>query len=317
MAAAMPGLVEGRKRMSANGHSEEYFGEERDFWWNQDYFDLLARRWNLNQYSTLLDVGCGLCHWSKKFLPYLKQPAEVTALDYDPKWAKGREDIREYFQARHTGIEFLQGDIYRLPFAAESFDIVTCQTLLIHLQDPLKALLEMKRVLKKEGLLICAEPNNIAGNLVRSSIMADETIEETLERVKFNLIYEKGKKIMGEGDNSFGDLLPGYFVKAGVKNMKVYLSDKAAPVHPPYTSSEEIALFKAVNQWADNNEGPFDYHQALRYFKAVSEEKEHLDFFHRQWRKQKVELELQKQEVNHKRFHTGGAAIMYLVSGRK
>lgn len=299
------------------GHSEEYLGEERDVWWNQDYFDLLAKRWKLDQYSTVLDVGCGLCHWSKKLLPYLKKPANVTALDYDPKWAAEREEIRAYFKAHDTGIEFLQGDACQLPFASESFAVVTCQTLLIHLQDPLKALLEMKRVLQKGGLLLCAEPNNLAGNLVRTSIMEEESIEETLERIKFNLIYEKGKKIMGEGDNSFGDFLPGYFARAGLTETKVYLSDRGFPIVPPYASSGEMSFFKALERWAEKNEGPFDYHQALRYFKAVSEDKEHLDFFHRQWRKNKDELERQRQEVQKKRFHTGGAAIMYLVSGRK
>lgn len=28
-------------------HSAEYFGEQRDFWWNHDFLQLMARRWNL------------------------------------------------------------------------------------------------------------------------------------------------------------------------------------------------------------------------------------------------------------------------------
>lgn len=299
------------------GHSEDYFGEERDFWWNQDYFGLLARRWNLNRYSNVLDVGCGCCHWSKLFCPHLKQPAKIVALDNDPKWGKGNELLQETFQNHNVAIKFLQGDAYQIPFADDSFDIVTCQTVLLHLKDPLKALFEMKRVLKKDGLLICAEPNNITVNLVRNSIIEDESIEETLDRVKFNLIYEKGKKKMGEGDNSVGDFLPGYFAEIGLKEIKVYLSDKATSIYPPYSSPEERAILKTINQWAENNEGAFDYQQSLQYFKAVSEDKENLDFFHRQWAKMKTELQLQNQAIDKNQFHTGGANIMYLVSGTK
>jgi ubiquinone/menaquinone biosynthesis C-methylase UbiE len=303
--------------MLDNGHSEEYFGEDRNFWWNQDYFDLLSRRWNLKSYSTLLDVGCGCCHWSKMFCRNLGRPAKIIALDNDPKWAKGDELIQEYFHNHNVGIEFIQGNAYQIPFADDSFDIVTCQTVLIHIKDPLKALLEMKRVLKKGGLLICAEPNNIAGSLVRNSMIAEESIEETLDRVKFNLIYEKGKKKIGEGDNSVGDFLPGYFVETGLKEIQVYLSDKATPLYPPYSSPGELALLKTINQWADNNEGAFDYQQALRYFKTVSEDEENIDFFHRQWEKNQVEMKLQNQEIDKRQFHTGGATIMYLVSGIK
>jgi ubiquinone/menaquinone biosynthesis C-methylase UbiE len=299
------------------GHSEEYFGEFRDFWWNQDYIDLLAKRWNLGSYSTLLDVGCGLCHWSKILCPYLKQPAKVVALDSDQKWAQGNESIRDYFRNQKADLEFIEGNAYQIPFSDDSFDIVTCQTVLIHIKDPLRALIEMKRVLKKGGLLICAEPNNIAGNLVRDSLMLEQSIEATLDRVKFNLIYEKGKKRLGQGDSSFGDFLPGYFAEVGLKEIKVYQSDKTSPIYPPYSSPEELVLLETWRRWVDNKEGPFDYQQSLEYFKAVSEEEEHMDFFHRQWRKNLEEMKLINQEINKKQYHMGGACIMYVTSGMK
>lgn len=303
--------------MGDKGHSEEYFGEFRDFWWNQDYIELLAKRWNLNNRSTLLDVGCGLCHWSKMFCSYLKQPAKVVALDNDSKWAKGNENVRDYFRNQQVDLEFIEGNAYQIPFPDDSFDIVTCQTVLIHLEDPLRAVTEMKRVLKKGGLLICAEPNNIAGTLVRSSMMAEESIEETLDRVKFSLIYEKGKKKLGEGDSSFGDLLPGCFIEAGLKEIKVYQSDNCLPLYPPYNSPGGSFLVKTLNQWVDNNEGPFNYQQALTYFTAVNEDAEHMDFFHRQWVKEIAEIKSLNQEIDKKRYHTGGASIMYLTSGMK
>lgn len=101
--------------MDEKGLSEDYFGPERDFWWNKDYLELLAQRWNLHNYSTLLDVGCGRCHWSKLICDYLKKPVEIVALDNDIKWAKGDDSIREYFEKKKAIVQFLQGDAEQIP----------------------------------------------------------------------------------------------------------------------------------------------------------------------------------------------------------
>ena len=44
-------------------HSEDYFGEQRNFWWNSDFINLLSQRWQLHRVSRMLDVGCGVGHW--------------------------------------------------------------------------------------------------------------------------------------------------------------------------------------------------------------------------------------------------------------
>lgn len=303
--------------MCDKGHSEAYFGEERDFWWNKDFFELLTKRWGLNKYSKLLDVGCGCCHWSKLFSPYLKKPAEVYALDYDPKWAKGNDQIKEYFASKDATVNFLQGDAEDLPFPDEFFDVVTCQTVLIHLKDPAKAIREMKRVLKKGGIFICAEMNNLAGATMKNSLNADEPIEETLDRLKYYLIYEKGKKLLGEGDNSVGDLVPGMLADDGFTNIQTYLSDKASPMFSPYETAEEQAIIETLTNWVEQDEGDLDYEQSLKYFKAVSNDQANLDFFHQQFEKNKQAIKNQIKAIQNNQFSTGGAYVMYVVSGLK
>jgi len=46
-------------------HSEDYFGEQRDFWWNADFLELMARRLNFSSIHSVLDVGCGQGHWGQ------------------------------------------------------------------------------------------------------------------------------------------------------------------------------------------------------------------------------------------------------------
>jgi len=41
------------------------------------------------------------------------------------------------------------------------------------------------------------------------------------------------RQAFGEGHNSIGDLLPGYFSECGLREVTVYQSDQATPLIPP------------------------------------------------------------------------------------
>src|SRR5512136_1972590 len=71
---------------SPRPHSAEQFGPQRDFWWNRDFLDLMAARWRLREASSLADIGCGLCHWSRLLYPYLRAPARLVGVDREERW---------------------------------------------------------------------------------------------------------------------------------------------------------------------------------------------------------------------------------------
>jgi ubiquinone/menaquinone biosynthesis C-methylase UbiE len=98
----------------------------------------------------LLDVGCG--------------PGTIT-LDLGarlaPGWTVGvdREagvvaEAQRLLESRPiSGVEFRTADAYALEFDDESFDVVHAHQLLQHLTDPVAALVEMRRVLRSNGVL--------------------------------------------------------------------------------------------------------------------------------------------------------------------
>ena len=98
----------------------------------------------------LLDVGCG--------------PGTIT-LDLGarlaPGWTVGvdREagvvaEAQRLLESRPiSGVEFRTADVYALEFDDESFDVVHAHQLLQHLSDPVAALVEMRRVLRSNGVL--------------------------------------------------------------------------------------------------------------------------------------------------------------------
>lgn len=60
---------------------------------------------------------------------------------------------------RVSGSGFVAGDLLTLPWQDESFDAIVCCEVLEHLPDHESALIEIFRVLKKEGLLLVTVPD--------------------------------------------------------------------------------------------------------------------------------------------------------------
>ena len=54
-------------------HSEEWMTDAREFWWNNDYINLLISRYNLKDITSIADIGCGKGYMTYKFLPYLNK----------------------------------------------------------------------------------------------------------------------------------------------------------------------------------------------------------------------------------------------------
>lgn len=78
----------------------------------------------------------------------------------------------------HLNIRMLvRGSIYDIPFADNSFDLVTCNVVMEHLAEPEKAVAEVARVLVRGGAFIINTPNlwnyGVLANAISSKIMPD------------------------------------------------------------------------------------------------------------------------------------------------
>lgn len=68
-------------------------------------------------------------------------------------------NLNEEAAFKHPRISLLKGNATALDFENESFDIVYCYHVLEHIENYNKALSEIKRVLKQEGILYLGVPN--------------------------------------------------------------------------------------------------------------------------------------------------------------
>jgi len=101
--------------------------------------------------SRLLDAGAGEQRYRKdcSHLKYVSQDHEA----YD-----GEGDGRGGQMAWTYGKTDLVGDICAIPEPDESFDAILCTEVLEHVPDPVKAVTELNRLLKPEGILIITAP---------------------------------------------------------------------------------------------------------------------------------------------------------------
>lgn len=222
-------------------HSAEHFGDTRDHWWNLDFLRLMAKRWKLDDVRDVLDVGCGVGHWGMLIASVMRENVRVTGIDREPSWVT-QASARALACGLDGRFSYRQGEAQRLPFPDDSFDLTTCQTLLIHLPDPGAAIAEMRRVTRPGGLVAVAEPNNLTESLLLDSISNQASIDEIVELVRFQLTCERGKIALGEGDNSLGDRVPGLFVAEGLTEVEVHVNDKATAVFPPYAADAQRAF---------------------------------------------------------------------------
>lgn len=105
--------------------------------------------------SKVLDVGCN----DGTFIYALKEIRKCDVYGVDISNVALEE-------ARKKDLNVQFADVENLPFADETFDVITCMEVLSHLFDPVKAVKEMRRVLKKNGILLGSCPHKNLENYV-------------------------------------------------------------------------------------------------------------------------------------------------------
>ena len=294
-------------------HSAEHFGDTRDYWWNLDFLQLIGERLSFDRVRDFLDVGCGVGHWGQLLANVIPSSARVQGVDREPLWV---EKAAERAAARGLSgrFNYQVAVAENLPFADASFDLVTCQTVLIHLPDPGPAIDEMVRVARPGGVILAAEPNNVARALTFDSASFHDGVDEILARVRLQLICERGKAALGEGNNSIGDLVPGFFAERGLVNVCVFLNDKASVLLPPYDSPEQRATLEERSDFKHRGFWIWSPEDTRRYFLAGGGLEADFDAL---WLVALGSGDKFDRAIADRTYAGAGAAISYLVAGRK
>lgn len=113
--------------------------------------------WIFEQYkffegSTILELGCGNGGIWKENLTKLPENCSLTLSDLS-------KDMLENAKRNLSGADFIDFqviDIQSIPYPDNSFDIVIANMMLYHVPNLEKALQEVRRILKPDGVFYCA-----------------------------------------------------------------------------------------------------------------------------------------------------------------
>lgn len=114
--------------------------------------------------QSILDVGCGEGFTLQK-LQEKKIGKYSEGIDYSSEAIKIGKQI-------YPKLHLFKGDVYNLKYPDNSFDLVVCTEVLEHLENPSKAIAEMKRVSSK--FIIFSVPNEpffIMANFLRGKYL--------------------------------------------------------------------------------------------------------------------------------------------------
>lgn len=256
--------------MSHNSHQTEdlfsyLFTENRTYWWNPDFLELIAERWNFECVKKVLDVGCGIGNWGRILAPHFSDETVIYGVDIDPRYIENAKQIHREKRYK-TQFQYLSGGVEHLDFQENSFDIVTCQTLLIHVPNIELAIEEMLRVLKPGGRIIIAEPLNMVPMISCNPQLPIEMIDEYFESAKFDFICHRGKQTVGDGSMSATDDLPDVLLKFGITEIQSYLSDKISLMTPPFKSLEEQSWISDLKNNSSSEIMTWRKDQTRKYF---------------------------------------------------
>jgi ubiquinone/menaquinone biosynthesis C-methylase UbiE len=124
----------------------------------------------LTAHTVWLDVGCG-----RALVPTWLPPADYSRYVGAATQAKAIVGIDcDEFSLRDNELRCkARSDLLCLPFASHSFDLITANMVLEHLEAPELVLREILRVLKPAGVFVLHTPNLLSPPLAVASLLPD------------------------------------------------------------------------------------------------------------------------------------------------
>jgi len=155
-----------------------------------------------------LDAGCGT-GFITRIMALKVFPGKVHGIDIDPIFIDTAKKLALMKGIENTQFEL--GNIDNLKYENGTFDLSYCRLVLMHVKNPVKTILELKRVTKKRGTI--AASDNDDGVL----ISFPNTPKLLLLWSKFNA-WAKNR---GE-DRYIGRKLFSIFSEAGMNSIRIY-----------------------------------------------------------------------------------------------
>jgi arylsulfatase len=171
----------------------------------------------------VLDLGCGEGYGSFMLSDYAYSVTGIDIADEAVRHAS--------FKYQKENIKFIQGSMADVPIEGEGlFDVVVCFEALEHMTEQDELMREVKRLLKKDGILFVSTPNK------------HELHSE-------NPGYQNEFHVKELDLDEFKSLLTGNFKNISLYGQKVYPSSNIFPLYEEGTTSREFLIEKVDGEY--------------------------------------------------------------------
>ena len=171
----------------------------------------------------VLDLGCGPGTISVG-LAKVVEPGELHGIDMEESQIKIARAAAT--AGGHDNAVFRTGDVTRLSYEDDTFDVAHCHALLMHVRDTQAVLAEVKRVLKSGGLVSARE-------MIGSASFSEPELDGLADAwVTFSKLLEANG-----GHPQMGKELPGKFLQAG------FSAIHASASFDYYGTVEDVAFY--------------------------------------------------------------------------
>lgn len=219
----------------SHGHWFDHLDASRRFMWSPEELPRLGNLLELRAGMRIADFGCGWGFLGHLLLPLISPGGRVDGFELQEELIqRGRERITEAGQSGRIVIH--QADITSLDEVPDDrYGLAICQTVLMHLSRPDRALEEMKRVVKPGGLVVAIEPDLLAASTSRRDNLDDEDFAHLRTRLLVDTYAMEGCQKSGAGDYRIASKLPSLMDEAGLLEPRLWFNPVSYQCSPPYS----------------------------------------------------------------------------------
>jgi len=173
-------------------HAGQWDGVRNDmfgrFFTDRALLSLIDPRWRV------ADLGCGTGNCTELLAPWVER---VVAVDRSAAMLEGARARLTNASVPTDHIEFVEGELSELPLASGSVDAAVCMLVIHHIDEPVVALREIRRVLTSER----------GGGVVLLVDMCEHTNEEYRRGMGHTHLGFSNERVIGMlGDAGFGSI---------------------------------------------------------------------------------------------------------------
>ncbi|HOP06198.1 MAG TPA: methyltransferase domain-containing protein [candidate division Zixibacteria bacterium] len=298
----------------SKGRHREALIQQRKFMWPEDSVEKLAAWFELSPGMILADIGCGLGYIGLTYFKFFGQGGEYLGIDNNETLLHEAEEISKDWAIGGTA-RFMKADACSLPLADESVDVAACQTLLMHLPEPERALKEMIRIVKPGGLIICFEPDNLSNMLIEgNNSFPEQPLEVKLFLRKISFLTYEGRKKLSKGDLQIGSKIPLIMSQLGLTDIGIRNCDRVGMVIPPYEGEEQQHRIKNIRQHMGREHHEEELAEMEAEFEAGGGDPEEF----RRYREIVEEIRcVAREQLDRDEFWAVMPPLFYAIKGRK